>query len=187
MEKLRFKVNHPRRRRRQRVPMIDVHPDHYGRRPSEETMSARLILAAALCLVTATGATAQPPDKQADASPQRKLKALLVARAATAQAAFKEMKVAWDASTVTTFNVLAASNKLVEAELAAATSPDEEIQALRGSLKRLRHLEKQVKYLVDWGIEHGLSRKDVLSAKRERESAEIQLLEAQIKAARAKR
>ncbi len=151
-------------------------------------MKMRQLLAVAVCLASVTGAALLYGAAQKDASPskamlEQELKATLKMRVQTAQLALEAMQAAFEAETVTLDVLMDASLKLAEAQVAVASKPEEEIAALQNCVERAKQTEANIKKLFEVGTKGGAA-KDYYSAKRERESAEVAVLKAQIQAKR---
>ena len=151
-------------------------------------MKMRTLLVAAACLASVAGATLLygGVQDQADARKavlEQQLKEVLKTCAESAQRAFDAMAGAFDADMVTLDTFADAMRKLSEAEMALAVKPEEEIAVLQRNVERTKQTETKIKKLHDIGTRGG-DAKEYFSAKRDRESAEIMLLNAQIKAKR---
>jgi hypothetical protein len=149
-------------------------------------MKMRKFLEVAVCLASVVGATllfgaAQNEADASKAALELQLKETLKARAESAQTAYEAMTAAFETETVTFDTFADAIKELAEAEVALATKPEEEIAALRRNVERTKRWETRIKDLFDAGV-RGYEAKEYCSAKRDRESAEILLLKAQIKA-----
>jgi outer membrane protein TolC len=149
-------------------------------------MTTRTLAIAAACLTIllvglGIGRAAEAGDDNARLKDE--LMGLLKERVESAQTAMDAVQAAFDAETVTFDVLLDAMNKLVEAEVAAATTPKEEIAALQRHVDRTKQFEKKVKALFDLGTRGGEA-KEYYSAKRERQSAEIALLQARLRVQR---
>ena len=78
---------------------------------------------------------------------------------------------------------MSAEEKLVEAQVAAAATPAEELAALTRHLTRMEQIEQRIRRLYDLGAKGGEANSYAL-AKLERQNAEIAILKARIKAKR---
>jgi hypothetical protein len=141
----------------------------------------RLLMVAAGVLSIAGGAFLYADAGASKAALEQQLKESLKTRAESAQRAFEAMAAAFEADTVTLDTFADAMKKLSEAELALATNSEEKIAALQRNVERTKQVETKIKLLYDSGAAGGES-KDYFSAKRDRETAEIMLLKAKIKA-----
>jgi hypothetical protein len=101
-------------------------------------------------------------------------------RVETAQLCFDATQAAYGAETVTASQLITAMNNLVEAKLAVARSPLEEIAVLEEHVKHAQNVEKKIKVVYDVGSRRGEADTYTL-AKFTRESAEISLLKARLK------
>jgi type II secretory pathway pseudopilin PulG len=150
-------------------------------------MAPRRFLMVVAGLVSVVGATLlYAAAEQADTSKaalEQQLKEVLKSRAESARAALSSMQAAFEAETVTFSDLADASKKLAEAEVGMAMKPEEEIVALGEYLERTKQAEHKIKLLYVVGTKGGEA-KEYHAAKRERESAEILLLQARIKAMR---
>jgi hypothetical protein len=149
-------------------------------------MKMRKLLAVAACLASVVSATflyggAQNEADASKAELEQQLTETLKTRAESAQTAYEAMVGAFNAETVTFDTLADAIKKLAEAEVAMATRPEEEIAALRSYVERTKQWEARIKELFDAGTRGGEA-KEYYSAKRDRESAEILLLKARIRA-----
>lgn len=112
---------------------------------------------------------------------EQQLKETLKVRSESALSAYQAIEGAFIAETVT-FDMLAdATRRLADAEVAMATNPGEVIAALIQNVGRTKQWEARIKALFDAGLRGGEA-KEYFSAKRDRESAEIMLLNARIQA-----
>ena len=127
----------------------------------------------------AGAAEAKAPERPADLVEQ--LQRLRHQRVATAERAVDALQAAFEAETVTIFPLFEAIDKLLEARLDVATTPAEEIDALEKRLQSVRLIEQKIKVLYEIGTRGG-EIKEYSTAKRERETAEIELLKARIAA-----
>ena len=148
-------------------------------------MKTQKSLAVAVCLAFIAAATlvSGAATEQADplrAALEEQRNDMLKTRAETAHAAYEAMKAAYEAETVTFDTYADALRKLSEAEVALATKPDEEIAALQKNVERTRAVEAKLKALYEKGVRGGEA-KEYFSAKRDRETAEIMLLDARIR------
>jgi outer membrane protein TolC len=105
---------------------------------------------------------------------------MLYKRVETAQLCFDATQAAYQAETVTVDQLITAMNNLVDAKLAVARTPQEEIAALEEHVKNTQNLEQKIKQLYDVGSRGGEA--DVYAlAKFTRETAQISLLKARLK------
>ena len=139
-------------------------------------MAASVSVAGAAILY---GATIEVDSSKTELEQQ--LKDALTTRAESAQSAFDAMEASFDAETVTFSDLADATRALAEAQLALATKPEEVIAALEGHVERAKRQEDKLKELFEAGRRGGEATV-YYSAKRERESAEISLLKARLKA-----
>jgi hypothetical protein len=148
-------------------------------------MKMRIFFMVAASLAFVAGATllqgAAQDQANASKALEQQLTDALKTRAASAQRAFEATAAAFEAETVTLDTFADAIEKLAAAELALATKPDERIAALQRNVERTKQVEAKIKLLYDIGTRGGEA-KDYFSAKRDRESAEIMLLNARIQA-----
>jgi hypothetical protein len=120
----------------------------------------------------------------ADASKEeleRQLSVVKKARVESARAALSAVEAAIRAETVTVVSLVDVTRNLVEAEVDAATRPEDEIAAWRRYVKVTRQAEDSVKQLYDLATKGG-EPVTYYTARQERERAEVALLKAQIKA-----
>ena len=110
---------------------------------------------------------------------ENQLSEALKTRAASAGAAYDTMMRAYSAQRRSLNDLVDAANKLRDAELAWTDSPDEEIAALERHVKRTRQTEIPLK--VTFRNRTGAD-EDYYTARRERESAQIEWLKSRIKA-----
>jgi hypothetical protein len=149
-------------------------------------MGPRELLALAGCLASIAGATflygaAQDEADASNAALELQLKEMLKARSESALAAYEAMEAAFLGNMVTFDTLADAARKLAEAEVAIATKPERVIAALVRNVERTKAWEDRIKEQADAGVRGGED-KDYFSAKRDRESAEIMLLNARIQA-----
>ena len=148
-------------------------------------MQARGFILIAVCVLTLAAGTsvvlrAEPQEEQSKADLEKELQRLLHERVATAESAVEAMQAAFKAQTVTLDVLIDAANKLVEARLAVATTPAQEIDLLNEHLQLMQGIEKRTKALYDIGARGGEIR-NYLAAKIERQSAQIALIQARLK------
>jgi outer membrane protein TolC len=136
-----------------------------------------LSLAGGVCVLSGAGAN----QDQTTAALEEQLQELLHERVKTAQRAMDATQAAFEAQTVTLLGVVEAANKLVEAKLAIATTGAQRIEALEQHLQRAQQTEQKIEVLYKVGARGGEA-KEHATAKRERQSAEIALIQAQLKA-----
>jgi hypothetical protein len=151
-------------------------------------MSTRWSLSIALCLVILAVSTTLliADDKQNDMSIrllEEQLKALLEERVQTAFLCLSATQAAFEAETVSLGDLLDAMEKLENAELSMVTKPEQEIATMKRHVTRLQQVEKKIELLYRVGTKGGEA-KEYSRVKRERESAEIAVLKARIKAQR---
>ena len=151
-------------------------------------MQARGLILVAVCLLTLTAGTsvvsgADLQKDQSNADLEKQLQQLLHERVTTAERAVVAVQAAFEAETVTLFPMLDAVNKLAEASLAVATTTAQEIEALEKNLERMQSIEQMTKVLYETGTRGGEAM-EYAAAKRERQSAEIALIKARLKAKR---
>jgi hypothetical protein len=135
---------------------------------------------AMLSVVYAMGGLCVADEKPHDLTMEKQLKQLLQERFEAAEVAFQATTAAYEAETVTLAELSNSRMKLYEAELALAKSPKEELATLNRLVERAKQTEKKVRFLFEAG-EGGGQRKDYESAKRDRLTAEIMLLQARIR------
>jgi len=111
---------------------------------------------------------------------EKRLKELLDERVITAEQAKDALQAAFEAQTVTLFDLVNAANRLKEARLAVASTPAQELDALEKHLDLLRSTEAMIKALYDAGTRGGEA-KEYTTVRRERESAEIAYIKARLK------
>ncbi|MEX0675740.1 MAG: hypothetical protein WD063_01615 [Pirellulales bacterium] len=143
-----------------------------------------LVVVCALSLAAAStlsGANGQ--EDQGKAALEKRLQELLKERVKTAERARDAMQASFEAETVTLINLVDATNKLVEARLAVATTPAQEIDALEKHLELMQNTERKIKVRYDIGTRGGEA-KEYATAQRERQSAEIALTQARLKTKR---
>jgi len=146
-----------------------------------------VVVVATLLLATDTTVALRgaPHEDQANADLEKQLHELLQERVTTAERALDAMQAAFEAATVTTFDYLDAVNQLTEARLSAAKSPAQKLAALERRVERMRKTERTVELLYQGATSDGaVTAKDYFTVKRERQSAEIALIDARIKANR---
>jgi len=148
-------------------------------------MRLRSVLVIATSILSVAGATlldasADPPISTKSML-EVELKTALKARVESAQAVFDAMLTAFKPSTVSLEDIVDASKELSEAQVAAAANSGEAIAALTAYVQRAKLLESNVEMQYKAGVA-GVNAKEYFTAKRERQSAEIALLEARIKA-----
>jgi hypothetical protein len=151
-------------------------------------MSTRLLLSMVLCFVSLAGSTTclAADDKQDDTrirSLEEQLKALLEYRVQTALLCLQATQAAFEAETVTLGDLLDAMNKFEDAELSMVTKPEQQLDIMKRHVTRLQQVEKKIELLYRVGTKGG-EVKEYSLVKRERESAEIAVLKARIKANR---
>lgn len=140
-----------------------------------------LVVVCALSLAAAStlsGANGQ--EEEGKAALEKRLQELLKERVKTAERATAAMKAAFEAQTVVLYHFLDAANKLVEARLAVATTPAQEIDALEKHLELLQKIEQKIRELYDIGTRGGEAN-ELAAAQRERQSADIALTQARLK------
>jgi hypothetical protein len=135
----------------------------------------------ALLAVAATATPALAQEKPDQAQLENELQKLLHERVETANVAKDAVQAAYDAATVTLPYLIDTLNKLRDARLAVAATPAEEIDVLEDHLKRMQQTEQKVAVLHREGLRGGEA-KDYFTVKRERETAQIDLLRARLKA-----
>ena len=141
-----------------------------------------LVTIAAVCLsVTAWLQGASKDSDSNKAELERQLHDALQARVETAQAVMDAVQASYEAQTVTFHQVVVAARDLIEAKLDACKNVDEEIALLQKQLDVMKANEARVEQLYNLGTRGGEAR-DYFTAKRERQTAEIELLKARIKA-----
>jgi hypothetical protein len=111
---------------------------------------------------------------------EKQLNEMLYERVETAQLCFATTQAAYQTETETVDQLLTAMNNLVEAKLAVARTPQEEIAALEERVTHTQNLEQKIKQLYDIGSRGGEAQVYAL-AKFTRESAQISLLKARLK------
>jgi len=111
---------------------------------------------------------------------EKRLAELLDERVITAERAWDALQAAFKAQTVTRDVLIDAANKLVEARLAVATTPAQELDALEKHLDVMRNTEKKIEMLYKIGTRGGEA-KEYATAQRERQSAEIAYIQALLK------
>jgi hypothetical protein len=151
-------------------------------------MTIRGIIAAAVCALLLAGgvsALSGAGTEQGDskAALEKQLQELLEDRVKSAERAVEAFQAAFEAQTCTLDVFIEAANKLVEARLAVATTPAQEIAALEKHLERMQAIEQKILVLYKIGARGGEA-KEYAMAKRERQSAEIALIEARLKSSR---
>jgi hypothetical protein len=129
----------------------------------------------------AVASAAEPQEDESKAALEKQLQKLLHERVATAELAVVAMQAAYEAQTVALFDFLDGANKLVEARLAVAATREQEIDALEKHLKLMQTIEQNLKALYDLGSRGGEA-KEYAAAQRERQSAQIALIKARLKA-----
>jgi len=147
---------------------------------------ASIVLAACvglLLIATATVAAPEKPDFKPEEKLEEKLKEVLHERVRIAVRCREATQAAFEAETVTLANLLDAMNALKDAELAVAVGPPQRLKALQRHLDALRQTERKTQLLYKVGTRGGEAAK-YAHAKRERLSAEAELLEERIKQAR---
>ena len=149
-------------------------------------MSTRRLLSMVLCFVSLVSSTniLTADDKQDDTSIhllEEQLKALLEERLQSAHLCLQATQAAFDAETVTLGELLGAMNKFMDAELSMVTKPEHQFDIMDRHAIRLKGLETKVELLYRVGTK-GVEAKEYSRVKRERESAEIAVLKARIKA-----
>jgi len=148
-------------------------------------MTMQKILTVTACLASLTGAAVLFGAANAADTPkpalEQQLQELLKARMETAQVAYDASLAAFDAGNVTLDQLMEASAKLTKAQVDLAGKPEEVVMALSRHVERAKQTEAQIASLFKVGTKGGEA-KDYFSVKRERESAEIELLKARIKA-----
>ena len=148
-------------------------------------MKFRWSLIVVACLLSVTcAALLYGAAKEADATREAlelQLQDALRSRAESAQSAFDAIEASYLAETVTYSDLAEATVKLAEAELALATKPKEKVVAWERHVERAKKQETMLKELFEAGGRGGEA-SVYYPAKRERESAEISLLKARLKA-----
>jgi hypothetical protein len=150
-------------------------------------MRARNMLLVTLSLIllgsARTLAMAADEEKNADsAAMKRQLHELLSKRVQTAMTSLDSMQAAYEAETATLDQLVMTMNNLVEAKLAIARTPQEEIAALEEHLTRAKQMEHKIELLYQAGSRGGEANQYSF-IKFTRESAEISLLKARLKVA----
>jgi hypothetical protein len=105
----------------------------------------------------------------------------LSARLESAKGAYEAVMAAHEAHNATVFDLLDAQTALAEAEVALAKNSQEEIAALQSHAQRLKLLEELIAKKYEAGHEGGEA-SAYRSVKRDRQSAEIEVLKAQFQA-----
>jgi hypothetical protein len=118
---------------------------------------------------------------QSKAALENRLQELLKERVTTAERAVEATQAAFEAATVTLDVLIDCVNKLAEAELAVAATHAEKLAALEKRVASLLRIEEKIQALFNIGGRGGEA-KDYAMAQRERQSAEIALIEARLKA-----
>lgn len=151
-------------------------------------MLARTFLLLLACVLTfPMGATvalcAAPQEDESKAELEKQLQRLLHERVATAERGKDAVQAAFEAETVTLDVLVEATNKLLDARLAIAATPAEEIDALEKRLESMQEIEQKIKVLYQFGIRGGEA-KEYATMQRERQTAQIALIRARLKAMR---
>ena len=142
-------------------------------------VSALLGLCLTLTVVNAT--SGQDGESNASkAALERQLTAARKARVESAQAALAAVEAAIRAKTTTVTSLVDVARNLVEAEVDAASKPEEEIAACSRYVRVAKQAEEAAKQLYEIAAKGG-EPAVYYTAKQERERAEIALLKAQIK------
>jgi hypothetical protein len=146
-------------------------------------MNVRGFVICALLLAAGTSVALRgaPQENPAKTDLEKLLQQLLQERVKTAERATDSLQAAFDAQAVTLDMLVEAVNKLCKARLEIATTPAEEIDALEKRFKHMTEIEHKVETLYKIGARGG-EEKEYTMAKRERESAQIDLIRARLKA-----
>lgn len=112
---------------------------------------------------------------------QRPLQELLAARVESAELCAEAMQASYEADQVVVSDVLVSLTNLRDAKLAVAQSPKEQVKVLTEHLAKVEKLEHRLKALNELTVRGGETNWYTL-AKVERQTAEIALLQARIKA-----
>src|ERR1700732_657207 len=146
-------------------------------------MNTRPFVLPTACLIVAAGAltfVAADAEKNTDAAAIKKqLNELLNKRVETAIRSFDSMQAAYEAETAVLSDLIMTMNNLVEAKLAVARTPQEEIAALEEHVTRAKQIERKIELLYQGGSRGGEANQYSLIMFT-RESAEIALLKARL-------
>jgi hypothetical protein len=118
---------------------------------------------------------------QSKAALENRLQELLKERVTTAERAVDATQAAFGAQTITLDVLLDCVNKLADAELAVAGTDAEKFAALEKRVALLLATEEKIQVLFNVGGRGGEA-KEYAMAQRERQSAEIALIQARLKA-----